>query len=229
MPRITEIPESYYGGFVKLNALDDLSFELLKNALQRSELALGTSKLVAGLGPVGNLESSLVRDILVSVSSVMVYSAQIEASIEETVDDLCSILRSKKKDVDFSIPESEERFKSRLTALFENEQLYYSSKAAGLTSSYENIYHSAKIITDIRPVFGAEVTNQPKACLTVHILKIHYFNGDELDHKDIYIAMDAKDIKSLQAVLSRAEKKENTLRTLVDEAGMKDLSPREEN
>ncbi len=230
MARITSVPDEYYQGFVKLFSLESLAFEMLVNALKRAEPTLGTMKLANNLGPIENLEPETITDILLSVSSLNNYREEIDASVEDTVGDVNFIITTREKDSLFSRPERQESFKKRLTALLQNEQVYCSSKALGLTNNYDKVYYSAKVISDIRPIFGTNTADKPKASLVTHTLKIHFahFKDDEWVHEDTYVTMDINDIRRLKEVLSRAERKERTLAGIIKEAGMKNLSPAEE-
>jgi hypothetical protein len=136
---------------------------------------------------------------------------------EEFISDIIEALRAKRewRDV-IGLPQ----FRNRLEQLFEIEGLNIASKAFVLQLEYECRFHDARILTDARPVFGADVSEAPKAAILTHLLKLRYHDSSD-DIKEIYIAMDSIDIAVLRDVLERARQKEKTLTAYFDEAKLR--------
>lgn len=78
-------------------------------------------------------------------------------------------------------------------------------KADSLAYRYENIYSSAKIITDLRPVFN-DRGDQIQQAVVMHLLMVDYQDGSGR-MKQFALALDLKDIKDLRATCQRAERK----------------------
>jgi hypothetical protein len=136
-----------------------------------------------------------------------VFRALLEAGIDDK-----SLLR-----------ESEQSFRQRLVRFFELETLLISAKAAGILQSHENLFCSARILTDVRPVFGSDPRVVPNSAVIVHMLNLSFHHEGEI--KELYIAMDTLDIGLLREALDRAELKSESLKTLMKRAGVTRLDP----
>jgi hypothetical protein len=102
------------------------------------------------------------------------------------------------------------QFRNRLERLFSIDALSISAKAVLLQLEYERRYHEARVLTDIRPVFGADPSQPPKAAVLSHMLRLAYHdNSSEI--KEFYLGLDSIDLSELIQVLLRAQEKEQTL------------------
>jgi hypothetical protein len=84
--------------------------------------------------------------------------------------------------------------------LLSNDNISTIVKALDLSYDYANLFQSAKIITDIRPVFDNNL--EVSAAVISFTLRVYY---DDLEgSKNISIALDEKDINSLIRACNRA-------------------------
>jgi hypothetical protein len=115
------------------------------------------------------------------------------------------------------IPEDEKNTLSlRLTRLLEiKASLSLTSKALDVLTDADRIFYSAKILTDIRPVFDDE-GKKIEAAVIMHNLRIHF--GQDNEHRDFFVALDTNDIKELRSVLDRADRKAESLQMLLNRA-----------
>ena len=95
------------------------------------------------------------------------------------------------------------------------------SKAGRLQRDGERLYCDAKILSDIRPVFGPKPTVMPPGAVVTHTLRIGYHEGG--DHKEFYVILDADDLEALKNTVTRAEAKDKVLRQLLKTAKLSDL------
>jgi len=65
---------------------------------------------------------------------------------------------------------------------------------------------------------------EPTAGVIIHKLHLHYRQGGEEPHKDIFIALDGNDIQILKDLLIRAQKKENALNGIFGKAKIINLT-----
>ena len=89
------------------------------------------------------------------------------------------------------------------------------AKAVLLQLEYERRYHEARILTDARPVFGADPSHPPKAAILTHNLRLAYHDSSN-EIQEFYIAMDSIDLSEFIQVLMRAQEKERTLSAYFD-------------
>lgn len=110
--------------------------------------------------------------------------------------------------------ELRDSFIRRMTTLLGITQLGRVAKAIDVLTEHEHIFHSARIFTDVRPVFQADPAEPPDAAVVIHNLKIEFHDSDG-QVKSMYIAMDSEDVKKFREVLNReAEKSESLNRFL---------------
>jgi hypothetical protein len=105
------------------------------------------------------------------------------------------------------------------------EKLIGKHLTAEVVTEYQNVYASAKIISDIRPVFHENPKEKPKAASIIHNLTISYYVGNE--QKKFFVALDINDVDYLMKVLERTKLKELTLSGLLKDDSIEWLKPSE--
>ncbi len=84
------------------------------------------------------------------------------------------------------------------------------SKALSVMTDHARIFRDARILTDLRPVFGSNPNEPPDAAVIVHTLKIEHMVDRE--NKDFFVALDSLDLDRLDKVIRRAKLKERGLK-----------------
>src|SRR5207249_2162324 len=80
-----------------------------------------------------------------------------------------------------------------ISALSFERTLGTAAKAGNVLTQHERIFQTARIMTDLRPIFHVDVSEKPDAAVIIHMLKISQ-RGD----KDLYIALDHNDVVLMQ-------------------------------
>lgn len=222
MPVIDSIPQSFQEGFNELALLDNNKFNAITDGLSRTPFKSSISKLVEIIAKKTSILPEEFEDIFLSVSSLVDFLDK-GVKIPEIVDDIISIGKNDNV-IEFKDENHEKDFKSRLTFLLENEQIYYAYKANDLATELGSLFLRSKIVTDIRPIFNAALDESPKVGLITHTLHIHYNLCEETGHRDVYIAMDSNDLNALRVDLERAQQKELNLLSMFKETGMINLN-----
>ena len=105
------------------------------------------------------------------------------------------------------------KLKNRVGRLLDlDKSLGVTAKAIDVMTEHERIFCSARIISDIRPVF-AEKEEEASAAVIIHNLQIGFHYAGK--HKEFYVALDTSDIRKLKDCIDRAEKKEMALRAIL--------------
>jgi hypothetical protein len=211
------IPKEYARGLAALTALDDEEFSAFARALaevpatsrQRKEVtAFIQTKL--GEGRPRNVDA-LMRALL------SLYQARAFAEtppIEEFVEDLAIAVKdSGLPELDLD-EEGRNRFVRNMRALLSVDTLVFLAKANALQRDHEKIFHSAKILTDLRPVFHG-VDQQPKDMILEYTLKLVFHDGSRR-HREIYMVLDSRDMVALRDAIDRAEQKAASLKSLCE-------------
>lgn len=216
MPVINFIPERYEYGFKRLSSLGEKQFNDLKEGLNLTALTSSLSALAEKIAEIKKLKVDDLLEIFRSVGSLLPLLEKKEV-IEEIIEDIAKVGFEKK------IVKDKVVFAERLRFLFNSTQIYHASKANELSSEYKNIYLTSRITSDIRVVFSDDIEQAPKGAMITHNLHIHYRADHEGDHKDIYIALESDDIKTLKDALIRAEIKEKNLQKILGKANLTNL------
>ncbi len=207
------IPSRY---MAPLRAFRDLSEESAKNLFSALDLDLRIatrSQLLASLESkvreIGSEDAPGLLDALLSLHALRMshsYSIEALAKAVSNADDL------KEAEVD------SDRFARRLVEALSMRSLALTAKALDVATADERLYHSCRIITDMRPVFGEDPTEQPVSALVVHTLQLTYFKDNEL--QNLHIALDNKDIANLKEVIDRALSKAASVQTFLVRVGL---------
>lgn len=209
------IPKEYTAGLIALTSLTDDECSTFVGALadipetiqQRKDITSFIKKKI-GDGPLGNVDE-LMRALL------SLYQARgfVETPpLDKFVEDLADAVKVSGFP-EFNFDEAGRlRFVRNMRALLGIETLVFLAKANALQRDHERIFHSAKILTDLRPVFHA-ASEQPKEMILEYTLKVVFHDGSRR-HREIYMVLDERDITALREAIGRAEQKAIALRSL---------------
>lgn len=99
-----------------------------------------------------------------------------------------------------------------------DDTLGVAAKASDLRSEFGHVYCSARILTDLRPIFGSDPSEPPPAAAIVHTLRLTYHEAD--NHRHFFVAMDQNDLRGLRRLIERALAKSASLRKEIDRTGI---------
>ena len=88
--------------------------------------------------------------------------------------------------------------------LLSSKQVRLAATAIELTYDYANLVRSARILTDIRPLYD-EDANNVEAAVVSHTLRLHFDSSDGTH--ELSLALDLNDIRDLMSQCERAIKK----------------------
>jgi len=180
------------------NALDVLLLEL-----ERSPDSIPS---VPSLSPE---DAELVKESLDAMYAVRAYH---DVSLEDFVADISEAFKFNKE----LATDKEPDFRKRLSRFLDIAPLRVTAKATLLHGEYEHGFCTARILTDIRPIYDNGAKGPPSGAIIMHNLKISYHEGPNGDLSEIYLAMGSDDIAELQRVLDRATDKATSLRTMLE-------------
>lgn len=211
------IPEEYELGFAKLIALDDSVMEQLLNALSDAPMVLRPTGLASKL--VERLNGAIEADDMEAIVQALVslyYIGEGFESVDQLAQEIVEAIEDSDSEV-LSLPKAgRDHFKQQLIRFLDIDSLRIASKAVFLLHEYERVFCDARVMTDIRPIFGPSPDDPPKAALIIHTLKLNYHDATGL--KEFYIAMDSNEMDELMYVLDRADSKAKSLRAVLDSA-----------
>ncbi len=202
------IPKKYIPEIDKVRALSDSTTAELVQALENSpvmsrseEMATRIAEYVPGV-PHDDLIG--IVDLIYALYHVREYS---EFGRSQFLKELVEGIREQASPA--IAKEELAGIRDRFRRLLSIDTLNSISKAISLQRDGEHLYCSAKIVSDIRPVFGPDVGSSPVAATIVHTLKLGYHERGE--HKEFFILLDGADLVKLQEVIERAQDKSEAL------------------
>jgi DNA mismatch repair ATPase MutS len=216
-----KIPEHYQSGLSLLANMSDDSFEKLLGALKRAPSTFITKRelsewIMSEEPTIAPAEIEKIIEVLTSFYRVRVRS---DVPITKMVEDIASTIRKSSLDL---TNEAVKLFEGRLSSSLVLESLnVVEVKAKELQMQDERLLLQAQIFTDLRPVFGEKISGPPYAMVVTQSLKLTYYESPTGSPKEIYIALDSKDIKDMKATLERAEEKALRLKDSLNAAGIR--------
>ena len=220
------IPERHRAGVAKIGKLDDRIVQEIRTALDR----ITTSEQATDMPTAGERPDNVAATALASVSpphadesdfkqiadtlsALYAVRSSSETSVEDFAEEVADAMES--LDGPLKLQRAErDGFKKKLITLLSADVFGIVAKAWDLRTDDERVFCSARIITDLRPVFGQTIEDGPRAMVVVHLLKLAFHCGSER-HQEFYVSLDGDDLKTLRALVDRAEAKARALRSSV--------------
>lgn len=219
-----KIPDRYKAGLVVLSDLPDAIFgEVIASLNAMPSPSKGQKELTAWVSSEAKgVSLPDLQNLVETLASL--YRLRVKSGVKPDVL-AADVAEAASKDSALSV--SADALKERLTRLLAIESLnLVDAKAKELQLEAEHTFCDARIITDLRPVFGGNVSDSPEAMIIVHTLKLGYHDSLSQTHKEMYIAVDADDVAKLTETLKRAEKKSRTLKEKLGSAGIRLIEPK---
>jgi NhaP-type Na+/H+ and K+/H+ antiporter len=196
--------------------LGEPQFNALVSALSKTKPTLLRGQFSKEISnKVKNLQADELHEILRVLYVLYSMKQRAEISAQELAEDVSkSCVESSSDKIQFP-KEKAKALIARLKQLLSFEKtVAVTTKAFDVMTEHKYIFCSARIMSDIRPVF----TNHPEsasAAVIIHNLQIGFHEGGTKEHKEFYVALDTDDIQALKEVINRAERKTIALQTII--------------
>jgi hypothetical protein len=217
-----QIPDEQIPAIVKIRRLSNTSVRELIAALKSAAIEPDSEKMAAQIAD--RVPGIQIEDLAAIVDVIYeLYFVREFANVSQSrfLEDLIQGLRdTAKPDLELKeaeVPSIEDRFKRLLTI----DTLNAVAKSARLQRDGERLYCTAKILSDLRPVFTSNAMSRPVGAVITHTLKLDYHKGADI--KEFFIVLDSEDLGKLKEVVERAHAKDKTLRGLLKNMKLPDL------
>jgi hypothetical protein len=212
-----QIPSQYLPAIGKIAKLSNGPTEELIAGLSSAKISreplVMAERIAASTPGIPLQDLSDILDGLYALYHVREFS---EVSSTHFLNDLIEAL-SKSQVFGLEKPATSE-LREKFRRLLNVDKLNALSKAIRLQRDGERLFCEAKILSDMRPVFGEDTATRPLSAVITHTLKISYHEGS--DHKEFFVVLDEEDLSALQTVISRAQVKSGTLTELLEGSGV---------
>lgn len=210
------IPSRYKPGLDAAAALSTERVGQLSQALRDAPHHLTTKRLAREVAAaVPDLSVDGVAEMLEALLSLIALPPEDGFAAAELAQDVAW-------SQDLVLEDSErEAFAVNLTTLLSLATLVLAARAHDVVTEAERVFHDARILTDVRPVFlpGAEVADGPRAAVLVSNLKIEFHEGRG-PINSVFFALDHADLVRLKSVVDRALAKVAGLQAVIDQMGI---------
>jgi hypothetical protein len=212
-----DIPEEYREGLAKFAALPDEAFQELFSALEGTPPALKYSDVARNVAAkVKSIPGEDVEEIVEIIVSLNIVRHGADVTDGEFLEDVLEGLDETDLEELHLTGAVRENFKGRFAKLLGTTSLKVAARVRSLQIEHDRRFCSARILTDIRPVFGLNPEDSPMAAVVTNTLRVSYHQDSEL--KDVYLVLTADDLKKLRESIERAEKKALSLKAVLDTA-----------
>lgn len=207
-----DIPKDDAGAIATIKELRPASVEKFISALRDAPLISNPKEMTAHLAkrlpsiPIARLAP--VVETLYTLYQIRELSG---VKHQRFLEDLMDGIRNS-RELQLA-PKDLAKLRSLLERLMSMDTLNTIAKAARLQRDGERLYCNAKILSDMRPVFGKDPTVRPVGAVLTHTLKVGYHEGR--DHREFLLILDSSDLVALAEVIQRAQAKDKTLRELL--------------
>lgn len=214
-----QIPKTIEMGLAELfNLSDEVRLQLISE-MGKLEPTLKPKILVTIIkAKLSAITAHDIESAINTIASLSFARMSLEKSVSEFSADIVEALEEGEHKPQGLNERNRDSFIVHLAKLLDMPAIRISSKSDELLHQHEHALSKVRIITDIRPVFGGESMNFPEAAVLIHMLKITYIQEDSL--KDFFVAMDSNDIKLLRDALDRAEKKAESLKSILNKSNI---------
>lgn len=213
------IPKGYDEPLRRLSAMSGQQRHRLVAAIRNSEAVLDPDGLIQQVKAQVSIDEKTVESIVwLLISMVRAAEGSPDTFAREVV-------RAAKESLSLKDADSAAFEKDLIQLLTSNESLGVTAKVAVLRGEFGRVFCDGRILTDIRPVFGADASMAPRAAAIVHTLRITYHEGDA--HNEFFVALDTDDLRQLRSLIDRAIKKEASLVAEVKKTTMRILNAEE--
>lgn len=207
------IPPRYQPGIRALTRLSGAHVELLNAALQDTPERLSTEHLARRAAEAVPDLADDAFDAIDALLSLIALLDDDDSMVEELARDVAD-----SQDVELEEP-VRDGFAANMVQLLRLRPLAVAAHAHDVMTQNERVFHDARVFTDIRPVFGPEASEGPRAALLVATLKIDWHPTDGSTESSFY-ALDRSDLLRLRDVVDRALDKAASLEGLIGSTGL---------
>ena len=212
MARSADLPEPLRKGLRDIASLSESEFDKFLSALQDIPVEIRQHRVFPDFDLPGFPENG--ESIKSAAFSLILGLQQRQFPVSEIIDSVIDALKS------YNLENHQMNIlRHRIEEILKIESLALIARAHRVLLEHSSTYSSVRIISDIRSIFGDDVTAQPQAAVIVHMLNITYNSAGR--RENIALALDEKDIDELISVLERARSKTKTLRSTIEKSGIR--------
>jgi len=214
-----KVPQSQVEGLKALVRLSPEAKGRLLKALRETQPTLQRNKIEETATRSSGIPAGDVHEIMKVLTTLYIVREERAVPLDKFVEELCVAATETKAPELTLTGKARDEFRDYMRELLSLDRTVgVTAKALSLLNEYKLRFCGARIMTDLRPIFGSDPSKLPLANVLVHTLRIQYHQGQNLEEE--YVALDTSDVKELRLLLDRALQKEAALEELSKAAGL---------
>jgi hypothetical protein len=214
------IPSAYRGALIKLAEYSDTQIDELCSLLE-AHPAVVTSRQVARdvADKLKTINADEGYSLLEAVIFLFYFLASRAGSRDVLLKEVTTgITTSGDEKQPKLAPPAIPNFQKNLNRFLSLSKVVHTAQALAVATDSQRLYSESKILSDLRPVFGNEVTSPPLGIVILHSLKIQF--AEDGSEKEFFVGLNSADLRELQACIARALDKEASLRQFIEQSKM---------
>lgn len=213
-----QIPKERYAPLGELYSLQPGEWDALIKVFERVEPSISMPEVLIEVGKKIGKDIPASQDIL----SILADLAQVKTVSNLSTDRFLDELRmasNSSGDPKLATASVDWDLISRSIGLIldDSSALAQSSKLSGLQWDRPNVFQDARVLTDLRPSFGATPDEGVKQFILIHTLRLQYKDLD--GPREFFISLDGDDIRELHREVERSIEKEVALSAFLSNQG----------
>jgi hypothetical protein len=204
------IPRRYRAGLAAVDRLTDDDVGVLADRLEASAAEISFEELAAQARDDISADVDL-PPLLDAVTSLNTLLPDDGSGAERLAEDV-----SESDDLGIP-PERRPTYAARLNVLMRIPALVIAAHATEVVSQHEKVFHDARILTDVRPVFEHDTSTGVKMAALVASMKVEYHPGGRNAIESVFVSLDRGDLEYLRRIVDRALDKMDVLSELLKE------------
>ncbi len=213
-----QIPKERYGQLRALYSLEPEGWNALIKVFDGIEPSTSLSKVLVEAGQKIGEDIPASQDVLSILADLAQVKTVANLDTDRFLDELKAASDSSgQPELDTTRFDWDLISRSIGRILDDASVLIQSSKLSGLQWDRPNAYQAARVLTDLRPSFGATPHEGVKQFVLIHTLRLHYRDLD--GPREFFVSLDGDDIRDLQREVARAIEKEDALSEFLSTQG----------
>ena len=219
MAPVLTLSQPIQRGVKTIWSLQQDAADQLHEALEAAHSVSRDDKLAEQIAPkVSGVPRREVGEVVRTLSILLGIAVDASVPLDEFCVDVYDAMEVG-EDHRIKLSESEQlRFRTRLKSLLAIRSVNVAGRARRVFTEHGHYFCYARIMTDIRPVFGESVKDGPLGAAIVYTLKLGYHDAEET--REFFVALDGNGLDTLADLIERAKRKAATLRsTIIEKSG----------
>ena len=206
------IPQRYRVGLAAVDRLTDSDVELIQAHLAASEGEVSIDLLA------GQLSSQVETEV--DLEQLLEAVASLTGLLPEDGEGAEALAVDVSESSDLTLARERPEYAARLLKLMEVPVLAIAARAMGVVTDHDKVFHEARILTDVRPIFERDVSSGVKAATVSATMKVEYHAGGRSGIESFFVTLDRGDLEHLRRVVDRALAKMDGLSDLLSTANV---------